>query len=125
MVSIIMGRITHIIIGENTCNIVKDKFEIRKLDAVRVKGKKKPILIYELLSQKGKLNTKEHNFVRLYEEGLELYFKKQWKPAIKSFQEALKFNDDQASKVFITRCHEFIKNPPASSWDGTWEMGAK
>ncbi len=42
---------TNIIITENTYKIVKDKFETRKLDVVRVKGKKKPVLIYELLAQ--------------------------------------------------------------------------
>ena len=38
--------------------IIKENFETRKLDAVKVKGKKKPILIYELLSQKDRLSKK-------------------------------------------------------------------
>jgi len=43
---------TNIIISENTYKIIKDKFKTRKLDTVKVKGKKKPIIIYELLSRK-------------------------------------------------------------------------
>lgn len=116
---------TNIIITENTHKIIKDKFEVRKLDAVKVKGKKKPILIYELLSRKDKLSEKQHEFVRLYEDGLELYFKKKWKPAIKSFQGALKLIDDNASQVFIKRCQEFLKNLPPNHWDGVWEMETK
>ncbi len=116
---------TNIIITENTLKIVKDKFETRELDVVKVKGKKKPIFIYELLSQKDQLSKKQRDFIRLYEAGLELYFKKKWKPAIKSFQEALKLMGDNASHVFITRCQRFLKNPPPEDWDGVWEMETK
>ncbi len=116
---------TNIIIAEHTYKIVKDKFETRKLDAVRVKGKKKPILIYELLSGNDNLSKKQRDFVQNFEEGLELYFKKKWKTAIKSFQEALKVMDDTVSHLFINRCKEFIKNPPPKDWDGIWELKSK
>ena len=116
---------TNIIITENTHKIVKDKFETRKLDAVKVKGKKKSIFIYELLSRKDRSSKKQRDFVRLYEAGLELYFKKKWKAAIKSFEIALKLMDDNASHALITRCHEFLKNPPPKDWDGVWEMETK
>ena len=43
---------SNIIISENTYKIVKDKFKTKKLGTVKVKGKQKPIVIYELLSQK-------------------------------------------------------------------------
>jgi len=116
---------TNIIISQDTYKVIKDKFETRKLDAVMVMGKKKPILIYELLSQKGKINKKQRDFIKLYEAGLELYFKKKWKLAIKSFQAALKIMDDNASNVFIIRCKEFLKDPPPKDWDGVWEMETK
>jgi class 3 adenylate cyclase/CHASE2 domain-containing sensor protein len=49
---------TNIIISENTYKMVKDKFKTRKLDVVQVKGKKKSIIIYELLSKKNKPSKK-------------------------------------------------------------------
>ena len=116
---------TNIIISEKTYNIIKEKFETRKLDAVRVKGKRKPVFIYELLSKKDGLSKKDFDFVRHYENGLKLYFNKEWKKAIKSFNEALKIVNDNASHMFITRSQEFLKNPPSSDWDGVWEMKAK
>lgn len=90
---------TNVIISGNTQKIIKENFETRKLDAVKVKGKKKPILIYELLSQKDRLSKKQNDFVRFYETGLELYFKKKWKPAIKSFQEALKLMEAILTRI--------------------------
>ncbi|MCX7820374.1 MAG: adenylate/guanylate cyclase domain-containing protein [Brevinematales bacterium] len=43
---------THIIITENTYEAVKDKFYIRELDLTKVKGKTKPVRIYELIDFK-------------------------------------------------------------------------
>ena len=116
---------TNIIITEKTYKIVKDDFEIRRLDAVKVKGKKKPVLIYELLSEKGKLSKKQQDFMIQFEEGLDLYFKKKWKTAINYFNASLKIKNDNAAKLFISRCQDFIKDPPPKDWDGVWEMKTK
>jgi adenylate cyclase len=43
---------TDIIISENTYQLVKHKFNCNKLGKVKVKGKKKPITIYALISKK-------------------------------------------------------------------------
>jgi len=40
---------TNIIISENTYGIVKNNVIVRELDNIRVKGKNKPVMIYELL----------------------------------------------------------------------------
>lgn len=40
---------TNIIISESTYGLVKDRVIVRELDIIRVKGKNKPVLIYELL----------------------------------------------------------------------------
>lgn len=40
---------TNIIISENTYALVQDKFIVRELDNIRVKGKSKPVLMYELV----------------------------------------------------------------------------
>ena len=40
---------TNIIISENTYGLVKDRVIARELDNIRVKGKNKPVLIYELI----------------------------------------------------------------------------
>jgi adenylate cyclase len=43
---------TRIIISEYTYEMVKDKVIARELDNIRVKGKNKPVLIYELVDIK-------------------------------------------------------------------------
>jgi adenylate cyclase len=43
---------TNIIVNESTYEIVKDHFITRELDLIRVKGKKLPVRIYELMGRK-------------------------------------------------------------------------
>ena len=47
----------HVIISELTYALVKDDVIVRELDNIRVKGKNKPVLIYELLDVKGGYDT--------------------------------------------------------------------
>ncbi|HOJ50671.1 MAG TPA: adenylate/guanylate cyclase domain-containing protein [Spirochaetota bacterium] len=47
---------TNIIVSENTYELVKDRFVFRELDLIRVKGKLKPVKIYELLGFKEELD---------------------------------------------------------------------
>lgn len=47
---------TGIIISEFTYGLVKDHFIVRELDNIRVKGKNKPVLIYELIDTIDSLN---------------------------------------------------------------------
>ncbi|MEI6278117.1 MAG: adenylate/guanylate cyclase domain-containing protein [Verrucomicrobiae bacterium] len=48
---------TQIIISGHTCSLVKGEFEVRRLDVVAVKGRSQYVEIYELLSEKGSLES--------------------------------------------------------------------
>ena len=109
-----------IIISESTYKIVKDKFKCRKLDNVKVKGKKIPITIYELFVDY------DDKFADQFEKSLELYFNSKFKEAIKEFEKALDIKtDDESCKLFIDRCEEYIKSPPEKDWGGAHELTHK
>lgn len=110
-----------IIISEATYAQVKNEFAARKLDLVSVKGRTKPIFIYELICAKKELTKKQEDAIRHYESGLNFYFARKWDSAIKEF---LKVND-KPSEEFIQRCRNFKKSPPQNGWDGTWVMKTK
>ena len=110
----------NIIISESTYSFIKDKLKCRKLDAVKVKGKKKPLIIYELCVEK------TDSFIKQFEKALELYFKTNFKEAMEEFEKVLDLKKgDFPSKMFIERCREYIKNPPEKNWDGVFEMKEK
>jgi len=108
-----------IIVSESTKKAVKSKFIFRKLDLVKVKGKNKPITIYELVCREKEKHDADK--IKSYETGLQLYLNKKWDKAVKEFEKV----NDFASKEFIKRCKEFKKNPPSKDWDGVWVMKSK
>ena len=110
----------HIIISETTYTLVKEKFNCRKLDAVKVKGKKIPVTIYELCIDY------DETFVKKYEDALQKYFKRNFTEALTMFTNLLTTKENNTScKLFIERCEHFITEPPADDWDGSYEMKTK
>ncbi|MBW2972228.1 CHASE2 domain-containing protein, partial [Candidatus Woesearchaeota archaeon] len=119
---------TRIIISETTKKEIEGKpFLVRKLDLVAVKGKKEPIVIYELVSKKEDAEEWYTDVIKHFEKGLEHYFKQKWSDAIKEFQQANKIREggDPPSMAFIERCEHFRKHTPGKGWDGVWVMKTK
>jgi len=116
---------SNIIFSEFTYNVVKDSMCCRELDWVRVKGKKLPVKIYELLSKK-KDESKWKELVSNFEEGLALYRASRWDEATAAFQKTLEIRpEDEAAKLYIERCKNLKENPPPAPWDGVFTMTRK
>ncbi|MCK4295690.1 MAG: hypothetical protein KAX28_03420 [Candidatus Marinimicrobia bacterium] len=59
-------------------------------------------------------------------KGIELYWDRKWKEAIKQFELAISVNgQDPPSKVFIERCKIYTDNPPGDDWQGEFVMTTK
>lgn len=117
---------THIVISENTYERVKDRMFCRELDAVRVKGKKLPVKIYELICPKEKAAEHE-GYVKLFEEGLALYRQCRWDEAIAVFEKVheIRPGGDPTSLIYIERCRDLKDHPPEMPWDGVYTMTKK
>jgi adenylate cyclase len=116
---------TNIVISQYTHDLVQeDGFLVRELDSVRVKGKKDPVTIYELIDY-GTPEPLFQDVVRTFERGLAAYKKKQWKEAEGLFRAALKLYEDGPSKLYLSRCEEYTLNPPPEEWDGVFVMKTK
>jgi len=116
---------SNIIISEFTYNTVKKTMCCRELDWVRVKGKKLPVKIYELLGEKDD-ESRWKDFIAGFEKGLALYRAVKWDEAITVFQKVLTMRpEDEASKIYIERCFKLKEEPPAQPWDGVFTMKTK
>ena len=113
---------TNMMISENTYEQVKNDFICRELDQIRVKGKKKPVRVYELIGLKKDASADQLKVIESYTKALELYRKSDF-TAAKSAFEAI--TDDPPSKIFANRCAEFLKNPPEEGWDGVYTFNIK
>ncbi|MGQ9616773.1 MAG: CHASE2 domain-containing protein [Spirochaetota bacterium] len=114
----------NIIISEFTRNELSDNLVTRELDSVRVKGKLKPVAIFELVGEKGVIVYSDE-FLSHYAEGLRLYKNQQWDGAIEEFRKALMLTEDEICSMYLKRCRHFKKYPPGTEWDGVFTLQAK
>jgi adenylate cyclase len=117
----------HILISEFTYKALKATYYSRELDLVVVKGKTRPVAIYEILDY----HTEESypnmtDALRHFKAGLQKYRQQKWNDAKGEFNDVLALNDhDKAAKMYIERCDYFLANPPGADWDGVWVMESK
>ena len=116
---------TRLIISEFTYEQVRNKFVARELDFIRVKGKKKPVRIYELLGSIEEFD-RYRSLIDRFGTGLEKYRSGQWERAIEVFRELRRdYPDDGPSAVFLERCRDYLTEPPQGIWDGVHVMDTK
>jgi len=76
---------TKVIVSEVTCLQAGDRIETRELDLIAVKGKEKPIRIYELLGEKGSLTEEQKKWKPIYEQALQSYWARDFAGARRLF----------------------------------------
>ena len=114
-------------ISDSTYNSVKKEILVRELDTIRVKGKKLPTTVYELIG----LSNDEYAINKLsllsdYFLGLEKYKNKNFGEAKILFEKCIKtVGGDSPSSVYIDRCNTYLELPPDENWDGVFEMTSK
>lgn len=114
---------TDIIISEYTYAPCRDRVWARELDRVRVKGKNKPVSIYELVGlQSDPLPDAKRRQMDLYQEGRDHYLNRRFTKALASFGSILEDIDskDKASEIHLKRINHWLSNPPD---DETWDNG--
>jgi len=117
---------TFITLSEETYRQAGGQIEVREIDLLRVKGKDRPVRIYELLAAKGQLDDRGRKIQQLFAAGLERYRRREWNQAISVFQEILALNShDGPARTFLGRCEYFRHDPPESDWDGVYRLTSK
>jgi len=109
----------------------RDRYAVRLMDRVKVKGKSAPITVYEVfngdpLEVRARKMTKKREF----ENAVNLFQLKQIHEARKLFEECLKFDqkfdpEDKAISMYIERCDHYLKLGWDESWDGAYYMTNK
>jgi len=118
---------TFIMISEFTHEYVKNDFYARPLDLIRVKGKSKPVEVFELIAEiNDDIDSKYLEMLTAYQKGIDFYRIREWRSAIESFDFCLQLlPDDYPSKLYRKRCLEFKINDPGPNWDGVFTMTTK
>ena len=114
-----------IIAGENTRHAVPE-FEFRELDRVKVKGRDKPVAIYEPLGLLETIGKSERMKLKQFHLGLKYYRARRWDDAE---QIIFTLNRDDPHRmvyqIYLDRIIHFRKQPPPSDWDGAYTHTSK
>ena len=117
---------TSIIISRHTAARLDQRFVIREIDRVQVKGKADAVTIFELLGFRDGLDKKRFELVEIFESGLDLYKNGEWESAEKAFVEALRrFPGDGPSRLYLDRTRALIRCQPSSGWEYITVFNAK
>lgn len=117
---------TLILLGQRTAELAKNDVEVREVDLLRVKGKKEPVVVYQLLCRRGELDEQKRRVVDKYLEGLAAYKQRNFPAAKARFAEAAALDPmDGPSRVYLERAAAYEVDPPAADWDGVYELKSK
>jgi len=117
---------SRIMASESAFAGAEDKILARRLGRLRVVGKSIPIQVYEPLAKKGAETAPVAALVKAYEEGYDLFYKKDFRGALAAFTSAEKASPgDGPSKFYIKLCEEYLSAPPAADWDGVFNLTSK
>jgi adenylate cyclase len=116
-----------IILSEYTYNRCRDRIWVRELDRIRVKGKNRPIGIYELIGDRATpLSTEMADLLELYQAGRTAYTSGEFQTAIRHFEKAQQlYPEDRAIAIHLERAHAYLIHPPEPDWDAVYTMTTK
>jgi len=122
---------TRIIVGADTHEVVQQRFLMRPIDVVAVKGKTNGVPIYELLA--GALEDPELapsaaqiRCQELTQQAFDAYLNREFQTARSLYRQlAEAFPDDALGHMFVARCENYLKTPPTAGWSGVTHMTAK
>jgi adenylate cyclase len=114
-----------IIVGETTRNSVND-IVFRELDLVRVKGKNKPVAIYEPLGLQGQPDQSLLDEVSSFEQSLKHYRAMEWDSAERLLSGLQELSPQRRLyNLYLERIAHFRANPPVPDWDGVFQFTTK
>ncbi len=112
-----------------------DRVVFRALGRIVVKGRTKPVPIFEIVGLKETLPEGARECIALFEQGLERYYARDWDGAIALFRQSQAHEPNQPGKtpgvktnpslVYIDITEDYQAEPPPADWDGVYVMTEK
>lgn len=114
-----------IIVSEYTKDAVPD-YAYRLLDKVRVKGKDKPVTIYEPLGPKTDITSETLTELDSYRNALDSFLASDWRAARVYFSELInKYPKRKLYQMYLKRIGIYENDPPGANWDGVFTHTSK
>jgi adenylate cyclase len=118
---------TDLAIGESVAELLDDSFLVRRLGRIQLKGKKKPLMVYEVLGRRSKRDTAwTDDDLALYHDAFDRFLARDFVPAAEGFAQcAERHPKDSCVQRYLQAAQEFHLTPPTEDWDGRVVMETK
>ena len=114
---------TAIIASQETIKAARDVVVAREIDLVRVKGKANATRIFEVLGPAGSEQTWT-DLTERFHVGLTAYRAGDWVNAMAAFERVLVLRaGDGPAQLYLRRCLEYLRTPPAPDWEPVTTFG--
>ncbi len=101
-------------------------FLMREVGKFRLKGKVKPIVIYELLDSQETAGEKQRSACAVFAQALSAFRRRSWDEAQEGFNRSVGIlGEDGPSLFYAGLCEQYRKSPPDEAWDGVVHMDTK
>ena len=114
-----------LIVGENTYDQIKDAYVCRELDLVKVKGKLRPVHVYQPIALQGQPGENDLRTLKRYHDALDLYRNQDWPGARELFMRLQLKSRCKLYQIYLNRIEWFQSNPVGRDWDGVYERRNK
>jgi len=108
-----------------------NRYEWRYIDRIIFKGFTKHKQTIEIFGYKEKVHEDIIKLIKLFHQGLNFYYQRNWNEAMKIFKDCLKYEtinhhaNLNPSSIFLNRCKKYISEEPSSDWEGIISLKEK
>ena len=115
----------NIIVSETTKAQVEE-FVFRELDLVRVKGKNKPVAIFEPIGHKNDVSKDKTSELTRYKQAIRAFRQQDWdKAEMEFFNLSRSYPDTILYEEYLNRIARYRQDPPEPGWDGVFTHTSK
>ncbi len=117
---------TSILIAQRTVDLAQGKIEVRPVAKLQVKGKTRPVMVYELLARAGELTASQREAQQTFTEAFAAFLRRDWTQAEFLLQSVLRLQPgDAVAELYLQRVHDYARKPPEPDWDGILKLDEK
>jgi adenylate cyclase len=117
---------SRLLISEDTEKCLDGRFVTREIDVIRVKGKRRPVRVLEVLGRtETDLPSAVLQLLDVHREAYGHYQRGSFEEAARRFSAAREaFPDDHVLRLYSERARDLAARPP-QEWNGVWELKEK
>jgi adenylate cyclase len=117
---------TDLAIGESVEVLLGDGYLTRRLGRIQLKGKSKPMLVFEVLGKRGDETKWTDDDLRVYHDAFDHFLARDFEPATAGFTRCLERHPtDSCVRRYLDAAQHYHLTPPTEDWDGRVVMETK